>query len=196
MNVSGNKYSDIHNALIKECIKNNRKAQIELYRLYSGAVFNTCLRILKKREIAEDVMQETFITAFEKLSSFRNESSLGAWLKRIAINKSVDELRKNKMVFEQIEESAENFNTDEPFYFEIDDEDNSNQIQSIKNAMNLLPDGYRLVLSLYLFEGYDHEEISFIMNISESTSRSQFTRAKQKLAEILKNTMDYQNEKE
>lgn len=196
MNVSGNKYSDIHNALIKECIKNNRKAQIELYRLYSGAVFNTCLRILKKREIAEDVMQETFITAFEKLSSFRNESSLGAWLKRIAINKSVDELRKNKMVFEQIEESAENFNTDEPFYFEIDDEDNSNQIQSIKNAMNQLPDGYRLVLSLYLFEGYDHEEISFIMNISESTSRSQFTRAKQKLAEILKNTMDYQNEKE
>jgi RNA polymerase sigma-70 factor (ECF subfamily) len=180
------KYSSIHCNLLQGCLLNDRKAQIELYRLYSGAIYNTCFRILKNTSKAEDAMQESFITAFQKLASYKGESSFGAWLKRIAINKSVDELRKNKIFFELIDESVEALKIEEDKPLGMDAEnDLMKQVQYVKQAIQLLPDGYRIVLSLYLFEGFDHEEIAQILCISESTSRSQYTRARQKLVELL-----------
>lgn len=190
------KYSDIHRELIERCRNNDRKAQLELYRLYSGAVYNACLRILRDTGKAEDATQESFILAFNKLSTFKGESSFGAWIKKIAIHKAIDELRKNNIKFEVADNSPEVLQIEVPApdiseNIEILEE----QVKAIKEAMHLLPDGYRLVLSLYLFEGYDHEEIAQILSITESTSRSQCTRAKQKLAELLHQKFGFRYER-
>jgi len=190
------RFTEIHKTVIERCRNNDRKAQIELYNIYHQAIFNTCLRILRNSDLSEDVMQESFITAFEKIATFKGESTFGAWLKRIAVNKSIDELRRHLSIFQTVDDSIMN---------EIPDDSDSNnkyeneneisdKVEKIKNAMNLLPDGYRIVLSLYLFEGYDHEEIAQILEITESTSRSQYTRARQKLLEILYHKFGMNNE--
>lgn len=180
------KYTDIHSDLIQKCLKNDKRAQTEIYRLYYKAVFNTSMRILKDVLLAEDVMQETFITAFTRLGTYNGEASFGSWLKRIAINKSIDELRKKSDLLEPLEMVPERqFLPDSDEYNPEYEKEVSLTIEMVKKAINLLPDGYRVVLTLYLLEGYDHEEIGSILNINESTSRSQFTRAKQKLLEIL-----------
>ncbi len=189
MTESGGKYADIHKALIDRCKKNDRLAYTELYRYFCRAIYNTCLRIVKNPDLAEDIMQETFITAFEKIATFKGDSTIGAWLKRIAVNKSIDELRKNLLLLEPYDEVLENKVADDTDISEFGSNDQVlGKVELIKKAMNQLPDGYRIVLSLYLFEGYDHEEIAQIMGITESTSRSQYTRARQKLTDIL-NTM-------
>lgn len=188
MTESGGKYADIHKALIDRCKKNDRLAYTELYRYFCKAIYNTCLRIVKNPDLAEDIMQETFITAFEKIAAFKGDSTIGAWLKRIAVNKSIDELRKNLLMFEPYDEILENKIVDDSDISEFGNSDLiSGKIEMIRKAMSQLPDGYRIVLSLYLFEGYDHEEIAQIMGITESTSRSQYTRARQKLTDILNN---------
>lgn len=188
MTETGGKYADIHKALIDRCKKNDRLAYTELYRYFCRAIYNTCLRIVKNSDLAQDVMQETFITAFEKIASFKGDSTFGAWLKRIAVNKSIDELRKNLLMMEPYDEILENKIVDDSDISEFGNSDLVlGKIELIKKAMSQLPDGYRIVLSLYLFEGYDHEEIAQIMGITESTSRSQYTRARQKLTDILNN---------
>ena len=186
MNKPQVKYTDIHQDLIEKCRRKDSKAQMRVYELYFHAMFNTCLRIIKNEILAEDIMQEAFLTAFEKIALFKGESSFGAWLKRIVINKSLDELKKNRPLFDPLE------TTPEAFTVKDTEEENTAsaeemmvKIHRIKQALAQLPDGYRIVLSLYLFEGYDHEEISQIMGITESTSRSQFTRAKHKLLEVI-----------
>jgi RNA polymerase sigma factor (sigma-70 family) len=180
------KYVDIHQHLVDRCKKNDQKAQLELYKLYHKAMYNTCLRIIKDDVLASDVMQEAFLMVFEKIASFKGNSTFGAWLKRVVINKSLDELKKQKILFDSIETSAEVYNIQEEQFYSGEKEDEiTNKINLVKNALNRLPDGYRIVLSLYLFEGYDYEEISQILNIGESSVRSQFTRARQKLIEIL-----------
>ncbi len=141
--------------------------------------------MLNDRMEAEDVMQDAFLTAFLKLDQYKGEMNFGSWLKRIVINKTIDVLRSRKMRFEELDErqadeTALNFETD------LTREETEEQVRRIKNAVQLLPEGFRIVLSLFLFEGYDHEEIALILNISESTSRSQLARAKKKLAEYLK----------
>jgi RNA polymerase sigma factor (sigma-70 family) len=196
MSENTDKYFNIHRDILEKCLRNDRKAQIELYRLYSGSIYNTCLRILKNTAKAEDAMQESFITAFQKLGSFKGESSFGAWLKRIAINKSVDEIRKNKIQFELVDESAGALIAEDQVYSDnASDDELTKQVNMVKQAMLLLPDGYRIVLSLYLFEGYDHEEVGQILHITESTSRSQYTRAKQKLVELLNDKFRFQYER-
>jgi len=148
-------------------------------------MYNTCLRILNDRMEAEDVMQDAFLTAFLKLDQYRGEMSFGSWLKRIVINKSIDALRAKKIKFEELDEKQ----VDETvlnFENEYTQEENERQVIKIKEAVQKLPEGFRVVLSLFLFEGYDHEEISLILGISESTSRSQLARAKKKLADYLK----------
>lgn len=183
---TGPKYTEIHKTIIERCKNNDRKAQIELYNIYHRAVYNTCFRILKNKGLSEEVMQETFITSFEKINTFKGESAFGAWLKRIAINKSIDELRRQISTFLSLDEITEISLPEysETFNFETESI-NSKKIDIIRQALELLPDGYRVVLSLYLFEGYDHEEIAQILNITESTSRSQYTRARQKLLDLL-----------
>jgi len=176
-------YTDQHFDLVVECKKGSRKAQYDLYRLYSKAMFNVALRILNDADEAADVLQEAFIDAFGRVSTFRQETTFGLWMKQIVINKSISQLRKRKQELVSLDDvNIEDLA--EPDC--ADREEIEMQVQQVRDAIQLLPDGYRVVLSLYLLEGYDHEEISHILKISENTSRTQFMRARRKLVEILK----------
>ena len=168
--------------LVERCKSGDSLAYKELYQRYSRAMYNTCLRILDNITEAEDVLQESFIEAFKNLASFEYRTSFGGWIKQICVNRSINQLKKRKIdwvdidstqVYEQPEENA------------IDEDRIKLKVESVKKAIMQLPDGYRTVLNLYLLEGYDHEEIAGILNVAESTTRSQYIRAKQKLIQIL-----------
>lgn len=141
-------------------------------------MYSTSLRMVGNAEDAEDVMQEAFLSAFKKIDTYKGEVSFGAWLKKIVVNRSLDYLKKRKVVFEEINERIIEEENPMMDTHEID-------IAKIKKAINQLPEGYRVVLSLYLLEGYDHDEISEILGISNSSSRSQLLRAKLKLRDYL-----------
>ena len=176
-------FIDKHYNLVVECKQGSKKASYELYRLYSKAMLNIAFRIVGNIGEAEDVLQEAFLDAFNKLKDFRQETTFGLWLKQIVINRSINMLRKRKLELIELDgDHLENIPDEES----ADEEEIQYQVAMIKEGMKQLPDGYRVVLSLYLLEGYDHEEISQILNISENTSRTQFLRAKRKLMEILK----------
>jgi RNA polymerase sigma factor (sigma-70 family) len=178
-----------HLDLVEVCKRGDQKAQFELYRLYNAAMYNTTLRIVGDSDDAEDVMQEAFLKAFLKLDSYRGEVSFGAWLKRIVINKALDFLRlkREKISLEDAGEIGEI--VDEP----SDTVDVEYKAEAIKKAIYDLPEGYRIVLSLILLEGYDHEEVSGILNISNATSRTQYHRAKKRLIVLLKrNSNDHE----
>ena len=179
-------YQDIHREIIELSKTGNPKAQFQLYKLYSKAMFNICVRMLNSIEEAEDLLQESFTDAFMKLNSFRYESSFGAWLKRIVINKCINAINKKKIDLVFPDQPVEQDTRDE----EVDYSGIDMDVQCIHLAVGKLPDGYRVIFSLYALEGYDHGEISQIMNISESTSKSQYLRAKQKIKELLKNNDD------
>jgi len=133
---------------------------------------------------AEDVMQESFLAAFLKMHTYRGEMSFGSWLKKIVVNKSIDVLRSRKVRFDEINEKiVDPVEPDEDSWNAAGEE--QHKIELIREAVKALPEGFRVVLTLALFEGYDHEEIAMILNISESTSRSQLARAKKKLIEHL-----------
>jgi RNA polymerase sigma factor (sigma-70 family) len=179
-----NYYIEKNTALVEACKKGDSKAQYEIYKLYSKAMYNVCFRILGNEPESEDALQEAFVDAFMKINSFKNESAFGAWLKQIVINKALNLLRSRKNVFVNIEDHTSEIEQNKDY--EIVDESEINYtVENISHNLNKLPEGYRLVLSLYLFEGYDHEEISQILNISESTSRSQYLRGKQKLMTMI-----------
>jgi RNA polymerase sigma-70 factor (ECF subfamily) len=171
-------YTHIHQDIIERCREGEQKAQFQIYKLYYKAMYNTSYRIVNDRMEAEDIMQEAFLKAFDKIHTYSGTVSFGAWLKRIVINHSLDELKKKKIKIDFMEE------TDLPAGIvletkdEINDTEITARIETIHEAINALPDGYRIVLSLYLLEGYDHEEIAEILHMSSSTSRSQYTRAK------------------
>ncbi len=174
----------MHLDLIEACKRGDQKAQFELYRLYNRAMYNTTLRIVRDPDDAEDVMQEAFLKAFLKLRTYRGEVSFGAWLKRIVVNKSLDFLRLKKEWI-QLEEAGEPEDELEeaPETLEV-----AYTADTVKRAIHALPEGYRVVLSLILLEGYDHEEVSEILQITNATSRTQYHRAKKKLIGLLKET--------
>ena len=182
-------YQDIHREIIELSKNGNPKAQFQLYKLYSKAMFNICVRMLNNKEEAEDLLQDSFCDAFMKLDTFRYESSFGAWLKRIVINKCINSISKKKVDLVYPDHKVEPETTEE----EVDYGNIEFDVGRIHNAVEQLPDGYRVIFSLYALEGYDHKEISQIMSISESTSKSQYLRAKQKIKDILKDT---QNERQ
>jgi RNA polymerase sigma factor (sigma-70 family) len=155
----------------------NSKAQFRLYNQYSKAMYNLAYRILNNKEDAEDILQEAFIDCFRNIDSFRFESTFGAWLKKILVNKCLNHLKKKKIDLTFCETlPAEIYEEDSEVTY-----DTGKIIKGIK----MLPDGYRVIITLYLLEGYDHSEISQILGISESTSKSQYSRAKEKLRNIL-----------
>jgi RNA polymerase sigma-70 factor (ECF subfamily) len=163
----------IHAPLIEECRKGNSRAQFRLYNQYAKAMYNIAYRMLNNREDAEDILQETFVDCFRNINSFRFESTFGAWLKRILINKCINHLQKKRIDLTL---------TDELPNIGYEEEDETvYDISKITRGIEMLPDGYRVILSLYLLEGYDHSEIAQILGISESTSKSQYSRAKVKL---------------
>jgi len=141
-------------------------------------MLNSAFRVVNDRDAAEDILQESFISAFKNLHLYRSESTVGAWLKRIVINRSITWLRARRTVPLEEEDSI-------PDRQEVENEF-PYTVEQVRSAILELPDGYRTVLSLYLLEGYDHEEIGQILGISESTSKSQLSRAKIKLITILK----------
>jgi RNA polymerase sigma factor (sigma-70 family) len=144
-------------------------------------MYNTAYRIVNNEDEAQDVLQEAFISAFHNLDTYRGDSAFGAWLKRIVINKAITQVSKKKM---------ERFPDDDRW--DVKEEEVGDvlegfpfTVEKVRAAIEVLPDGYRTVLSLYLLEGYDHGEIAEIMGITESTSKSQFNRSKKKLKEML-----------
>ena len=177
------KYNNIHQGLIEKCKIDDKDAQFEIYRIYYKSMYNTSLRIVNNILEAEDLMQESFLSAFSKINTYQGNVSFGAWLKRIVINKSIDSLRRKKIDYEELNEDHFEVKENEPLN---DLEYNDNLVKKIKEAIKTLPDGYRIVLSLNMIEGYDHREVGEILNINESTSRSQLARARRRLLDILK----------
>jgi RNA polymerase sigma-70 factor (ECF subfamily) len=166
--------------LIEQCKCNNRRAQLALYNQYCDAMFCVANRFMKNRHDAEDVMQEAFIKAFQKLHQYKAEVSFGAWLKRIVINKSIDKLKSDKEYLVSIDEVQLAIADDNDWVIE-----DGISLDEIKTAIAQLADKYKYVVMLYLMEGYDHVEISEILNISEVASRTQLMRGKQKLKQLL-----------
>lgn len=144
-------------------------------------MYNTALRITANKADAEDILQDSFTDAFLQLQSFENKASFGAWLKQIVVFKSVSLLKKRRLIFPDIERESYEFTEEN----QPDENETEFTVASIKSAMSQLPHGYRTVLSLYLLEGYDHEEIADILQISHSTARTQYKRGKQKLLQLL-----------
>ncbi|WP_188599421.1 RNA polymerase sigma factor [Polaribacter pacificus] len=169
------------NSLLKQCLQGNTSAQMQIYKLYYKAMYNTSLRILKDEFEAEDMMQEAFLTAFTKLESFKGEVAFGAWLKRIVINKSLTQLKKNnkynevklEVVYEAQTETEEAVN-----YAGLD-------TKRVLETLKSLKDNYRVVLTLHLIEGFDYEEIAELLNYTNENVRTTISRAKKKLKQML-----------
>lgn len=160
--------------------RHDRGAQFEAYKLYSKAMFNTACRMMQNEQDAEDVLQEAFLAAFTKIDQFGGESTFGAWLKRIVVNRSINALNLKKASLVPLEESHLNHVSQES-----DDPTLVWNVDQVHRAVERLADGYRVVFCLYLMEGYDHAEIAQILGITEGGSKSQFNRAKQKVRELL-----------
>ncbi len=167
----------IHHQLIERARQFDRQAQGELYRNYSKAMFHTSLRIVADQFMAEDIMQDAFIAAFRKIKDLDDNRNFGSWLKRMVVNYSLNQVNREKRISEklteiELEPSAENDSLEA-------------EVQEVKQAMKQLARQYQIVFSLHLIEGYDHEEISEILGISASASRSHYSRAKKKVREIV-----------
>ncbi len=173
--------TDIHRDIIELSKAGNGAAQYRLYKLYAKAMFNIAYRMMNNREEAEDMLQESFSHAFAKLKSFRYESSFGSWIKRIVINHCLNEIKRRKADLQFFDDmSAFNENIEDEGY------ESGLSVDNVRKSMEFLPSGSKMIFSLYLLEGYDHREISQILNISESNSKSQYMRAKRKVKEVLK----------
>ncbi|MCB0761356.1 MAG: RNA polymerase sigma factor [Flavobacteriales bacterium] len=173
----------IHKDLVERCRRGDAKAQHELYHAYAQAMYNVAYRIVNDRFEAEDILQECFVTVFRKLDTFRGDSSFGAWLKRVVINRSINTVKRRKMEFDRMDE-----NNNEPVYVEEEETESewtNYTVADVKKAMAELPEGYRVVFSLFMFEDWSHQEIAEELGITESTSKSQLNRAKKKLKELI-----------
>ena len=168
-----------HKAIVEQCKAGHSNSQYELYSRYVDAMYNVGLRFLGNTEDAEDIVQDSFVEAFKNLDHFKYESSFGAWLKRIVINKSINHLKTKRISVVPMEAHEFHLADEEPVEAEAVD------ILKVKKGIAQLPDGYREIINLYLIEGYDHVEIGEILGISTSTSKSQYHRAKKKLLEII-----------
>jgi RNA polymerase sigma-70 factor (ECF subfamily) len=172
--------------LVQQCIDGDRTSYRLLYERYAKAMFNTALRIVNKVPDAEDVLQESFTDAFQQLKLFENRSTFGAWLKQIVVYKSIGLLKKQRLTLVEMDSAPDT----------VDETPDEGEVwytvEMIRQTIQELPDGYRTVLSLYLLEGYDHEEISEILGVAQSTVRTQYIRAKQKLLQLLKKREVYE----
>jgi len=169
---------------VDRCRKGDSIGYKLLYNQYANAMYNTALRIVNNAADAEDILQESFIDAFHSLNQFGNRSSFGAWLKKIVIHKSINRVKRGKKNWVDVDLAHIDSYVlqDEP---EVDEKDFEFRVESIRQAMVQLPDGYRTVLSLYLVENYKHDEIAGMLGISAATVRTQYKRAKKKLLDII-----------
>ncbi len=166
--------------LIAGCLQNDAAAQRELYNHYSPKMLSVCYRFAHNREDAEDMLQEGFIKVFTQIHTFQNKGAFEGWIRRIIVHTCINFLKKHKKFAESVElDYANTINVKEESLPSL------MQAKQIVEAIRLLPIGYRTVLNLYAIEGYSHKEIGEMLDIQESTSRSQFTRAKVLLEQVL-----------
>lgn len=168
------------NQLLERCKKSDQNAQMQIYKGYYKAMYNAAFRILRDEFEAEDIMQEAFLTAFTKLDTFKAEVTFGAWLKRIVINKSLTQLKKNNRYEEVKMDVIPNYDIVEE---KIDY--SALKASSVVDKINSLKQNYQLVLTLNLIEGYDYEEIAQIMEYTNENVRTTISRAKKKLKQVL-----------
>ncbi len=142
-------------------------------------MYNLCMRMVKNEMDAEDLLQQSFVDVFTKLDSFRYQSSIGAWIKRIAVNNCINFLKRRRLMIEELTDNHQPISETDP------EVQTPISVDMVKKALFDLPDGYRVVFSLYLLEGYDHKEIGEILGVTEATSKSQYCRARKKLKEVL-----------
>ncbi len=178
-----NEHNIIHKELLDACKKGDSRAQMEIYRLYYKPMYHASLRILGDTMEAEDVMQEAFLVAFRNIGSIDLNISFGGWLKRIVINRSLDALRKRKPQMELVVDFPDEIESESGYMPE--EGSVSEKVEQVRRALEKLPEKYRLVLTLNLFEGYDHDEIGQILGVTPSTSRAQLSRGKQKLIQLI-----------
>ncbi|MAD97314.1 MAG: RNA polymerase subunit sigma-70 [Flavobacteriaceae bacterium] len=167
--------------LIKRCKQNDYQAQMFVYNSYKNMMYGVAYRILNNRENAEDLIQDAFIVGFQKIHQIQDEANLGGWLKRIVTNKSLDKLRMDKRIQMVDQELAIENTTEEEAQI-----DPRIPVEVVKKAINELKEKYRIVLTLYLIEDYNHREIGEMLQIKESTVRNQYKRGKQQLLELIK----------
>lgn len=172
----------IHTYLIVKSQEGDRRAQNELFKLYANAMFNICRRMMGDEDDAKDVLQDAFVHVFTKIKGLRKTETFSAWIKRIVINHCINALRKKKNIELTDLDGATNLVETEPgeagvlIHYEV---------AKVLQAIDQISEGCKTVLNLYLFEGYDHKEIAGILNISESTSKAQYSKAKAKVRKIL-----------
>jgi len=167
-------------AMLQGCIKNDASAQQELYHLYSPKMLSVCYRYAKNREDAEDMLQEGFIKVFMQIRQFQNRGALEGWIRKIMVHTCINSLKKNKKFSESVDIIYAN-----SIHVREDAIPSILQAKQVVECIRLLPMGYKTVLNLYAIEGYSHKEIGDMLDIEESTSRSQYTRAKAMLEDIL-----------
>jgi RNA polymerase sigma factor (sigma-70 family) len=179
--------------MLNGCLENNAAAQEALYARFSPKMLGVCYRFAKNREDAEDMLQEGFIKVFSQIHQYRNEGAIEGWIRRIMVHTCINMLKKNKKFSDSVDITyARGIGIREENIPSI------MQAKQVVECIRVLPVGYRTVLNLYAIEGYSHKEIGSMLDIEESTSRSQYTRAKAMLEDILvkKNILLKQRSKE
>ena len=166
--------------MLAGCLRNNAAAQEALYNRFSPRMLGVCYRFAKNREDAEDMLQEGFIKVFTQMHQYRNEGALEGWIRRIVVHTCINVLKKNKKFSDSVDIIHAN-----SLHVKEDMIPSIMQAKQVVECIRILPMGYRTVLNLYAIEGFSHKEIANLLDIEESTSRSQYTRAKAMLEEIL-----------
>ena len=171
--------------LLEKCLHGDERAQMVIYNKYSKAMYNTALRIVKDSAEAEDIMQECFLKAFEKLKTFQGTSTFGAWLKKIVVNYSISVYNKNTRYQEVSYNDQFKHSAEEDSGIAATEEQENSKVKMILKAMDGLKENYRMILNLHLIEGYDYDEICEILNISNANCRTTISRAKESLRKKL-----------
>lgn len=169
-------------SLIEGCRKGSRSAQMALYRKHAGRLYAACFRIVGNASEAEEAMQDAFLKIFTRIDQYRTGLCFEAWMQRIAVRTAIDYVRKQTPVPEELTDRYADTSVEEE---ELAQENAAYSVQRVKDGLQRLPAGYRMILSLYLFEGYDMEEIASILDIKQVTVRTQYLRAKKKLLELI-----------
>ncbi len=172
--------------LISRCKNNDRKAQEQLYRIFSAKLFGICLKYSSNRQEAEDNLQDGFVTIFKKISQYKNEGSFEGWMKRVLINTCLQKHREPKL-YDIVNERI--LNQEEEF--EVEEEDMS--VDFLLSCVQALPERYRQVFNLYVMDGFSHKEIAKLLHISEGTSKSNLARARMALKEKIEKHQEITN---
>ncbi|MDP5060943.1 MAG: RNA polymerase sigma factor [Maribacter sp.] len=178
--------------IIKGCIKKNRQAQEELYNSYKKKLYPVCLKYCSSHSEAEDHLHDTFIIIFDTIIKYKGKGSFEGWMKRIAINKAIDKYKKNNVY--SLDDNTANTLTED---YTLEDEDLPPTLEALIALIQELPNQYRIIFNLYEIDGFSHKEISELLNISESTSKSNLHRAKAILKKKIlakKNKVDYKTD--